>query len=333
MPFIKSFLAHSKNITNAYEIFVLNKLLGKKFPFFVSWALTYRCNHNCLYCGAENVKSEDINTEMALSFINDMSKMGTKIISFTGGEPLLRDDIDIIVNYCKTKGIYVNINTNGSLLPSKAEKINCIDRIVLSLDGPPDIHDATRGRGSYNEVMEAVKLAKSRSWNIKFTSVLTDANLDYIEFILDMAQRLGIVAVFQPARKLKRGSGELNHLLTEGEKYQKTIKKLISYKLNKHPFLGNSLPCLLHYLKWPNSAVIPCAASKICCRVENDGAVKACGNEANIETFNGKNIGFKNAFMLLKPSNCLQCWIAAQVEFNFIYSFKLHSIVNSLRFL
>lgn len=55
MPFIKSFLAHSKNITNAYEIFVLNKLLGKRFPFFVSWALTYGCNRNCLYCGTTEV--------------------------------------------------------------------------------------------------------------------------------------------------------------------------------------------------------------------------------------------------------------------------------------
>lgn len=320
-------------IASAYEIFILNKLLGKKFPFFVSWALTYRCNRNCFYCGANDVKNEDLNTEIVLSFIDEMSKMGTRIISFTGGEPFLREDIDIIVNYCKTKGIYVNINTNGSLLSGKAEKIKWIDRIVFSLDGPRDIHDAVRGKGSYNEVMEAVKLAKSKLWNIKFTSVLTDANLDYIESILDMAQGLKTVVVFQPARQLKRGSGKPNQLLSQKGKYQKAIKKLIGYKLNKYPFLGNSLLCLSHYLKWPNPTVVPCAASRIYCRIENDGMIKGCGSEANIETLNGKKLGFKNAFMLLNPSNCLQCWIAAQVEFNFIYSFKLDAIKNSLLFL
>jgi len=331
MRFIRSFLAQSKNITVAHKIFILNKLLGKRLPLFVTWALTYRCNHNCFYCGTNDLMSEDLDTETTLSFINEMSQMGTKIISFTGGEPLLRDDIDIIVNYCKTKGIYVSMNTNGFLLPNKAEKIKRIDRIVFSLDGPRDIHDAIRGRGSYNEVMEAVKLARSKLWNIKFTSVLMDANLDCIEFILDMAQRLEIVTSFQPARKLKRGSGELNQLLAQGERYQKAVKELISYKLNNHPFLGNSLSCLSHFLQWPNPALIPCAASRIYCRVENDGRVKGCGDEANIETLDGKHLGFKNAFMLLKPFGCLQCWFAAQVELNFIYSLKLDSIVNSFR--
>lgn len=329
-----SFINQKKNIISAYKIFILNKILKNKFPFFVSWALTYRCNHNCLYCGADEVKTEDLNTETVFSFIDEISAMGTKIISFTGGEPFLRDDIAAILNYCKIKKIYININTNGSLLPDKAQKINWIDRIVLSLDGPRDIHDTIRGKGSYNEVMEAVKIARDKSWNIKFTSVLTDMNLDCIESILDMAQRLKIITIFQPARKLKRGNAAPNQSLTQEKKYRGVVKKLISHKLNNHKFIGNSLSCLSHYLNWPKPTAIPCAASKIYCRIENDGTIKSCGKETNTkEGFNGKKLGFKDAFLMLKPSGCLDCWIAAQVEFNFIYNLRFNSIINSLRFI
>ena len=70
-----------------------SKLLKKSSPLTVGWSLTNRCNHECKYCGIPNVKSNELTTEQIFSIIDELSELGTKIIQFTGGEPLLRDDI------------------------------------------------------------------------------------------------------------------------------------------------------------------------------------------------------------------------------------------------
>ncbi|MFH1441745.1 MAG: radical SAM protein [Candidatus Omnitrophota bacterium] len=315
-----------------YDLFIKTKLLQKRIPFFVSWAITYHCNYNCLYCGVNEVPTKDLDTKAVLSFIDQLTKAGTKIINFTGGEPMLRNDIGIILNYCKEKNIYVSINTSGYLLSDRAKQITGLDRIVLSLDGPPDVHDSIRGKGAYKNTMEAIKIAKNKGWEIKFTSVLSEINLDFIEFILKLAKKLEIATVFQPARILNRGSGRTNQiLLNKRNNYQKIIQSLINYKLNKHPYIGNSLLCLKHFLNWPEPTKIPCAAGKIYCRIENNGFIKSCGDETNKKDINISHQGIKNAFLSLEPYSCLNCWIAAQIELNFLYSFKFDSIFNSLK--
>lgn len=315
-----------------YDLFIKTKLLQKRIPFFVSWAITYHCNYNCLYCGVNEVPTKDLNTKTVLSFIDQLSKMGTKIISFTGGEPMLRNDIGIITNYCKEKDIYVSINTSGYLLSDRAKQITVLDRIVLSLDGPPHVHDSIRGKGAYKNTMEAIKIAKSKKWEIKFVSVLSEINLDCVEFILELAKKFKIVTVFQPARILNRGSGKPNQLLLHKRThYQKVIQSLINYKLNNHPYIGNSVLCLKHFLNWPEPTKISCAAGKIYCRIENNGFIKSCGDEANKTNIDTYHKEFKNSFLNLKPYSCLKCWIATQVELNFLYSFKFDSVFNSLK--
>lgn len=323
----KKYKTIKKLIDISYKVFVLNKILKVRIPLIVSWAITHRCNSNCFYCGFNNLTAKDLDTEKALSLIDEMSKMGTKFISLTGGEPLLRNDIAVIVKHCKSKGFYVNINTNGSLLPGKVKEIEEIDSICFSLDGPLDINDKIRGEGSYKIVIDALKIAKKKPWRLKFTTVLSKNNLDSIDYILDLGRHFEVVTSFQPARVLKPGSLEDNPLIPPQESYYRAIRKLISYKLANNPYIENSLSCLQHLFCWPNQTFVPCVAGQIFCRVEYDGIIKGC-SEVNTEGIDCKEIGFKNAFERLKLQSCLQCWCSNQLELNFIFSLKFNSIFN-----
>lgn len=115
-----------------------------------------RCNLECSYCGGTRLVEPldmDYPVEDLASFI---AKDPDPVINFYGGEPLLRiDKIKEVMDKVPAK--YV-IQTNGLLLPKlEGEYINRFHTILLSLDGDREITDRHRGKGAYDQVMEAVK--------------------------------------------------------------------------------------------------------------------------------------------------------------------------------
>ncbi len=143
------------------KLFVINSLLmarvfKKKTPLIVSWAITTRCNKSCAYCDIWNIKVKELETAHVFSLISELSRLGTRIIHFTGGEPLLREDIGMIIDCCSERGILTSINSNGSLMKQRIKELKNLNLVGLSLDGPEDVHDSIRGKGSYGEVIAAL---------------------------------------------------------------------------------------------------------------------------------------------------------------------------------
>jgi pyrroloquinoline quinone biosynthesis protein E len=92
-------------------------------PEVVHFSITSRCNLDCPFCYREN--SKDMKTEQITDFIDVLSQMGVFQLAIGGGEPLLRDDLAYIIDYCYGKGIVPNLTTNGTLLTeSFIEKIS-----------------------------------------------------------------------------------------------------------------------------------------------------------------------------------------------------------------
>ena len=75
------------------------RVLKKNTPIVVSWSLTNRCNSKCKYCSRWKQETAELNTKQIFSIIDELSKMGTRRIIYTGGEPLIREDIAEIINY------------------------------------------------------------------------------------------------------------------------------------------------------------------------------------------------------------------------------------------
>ncbi|RLB12178.1 MAG: 12,18-didecarboxysiroheme deacetylase, partial [Deltaproteobacteria bacterium] len=85
----------------------------------VVWNITKRCNLECMHCYANSHLSsneKEIDHQSALSIIDDLAGFGVPVILFSGGEPLMRNDIIELIQYAVKKGIRAVLSTNGTLI-------------------------------------------------------------------------------------------------------------------------------------------------------------------------------------------------------------------------
>ena len=134
--------------------------------------LDEKCNLSCEFCicnGEKRLNSDEIKQKL-----NACS--GTVI--FTGGEPLLREDVNELCQYAKEKGLRVGIHTNAILL-DKLDLEN-VDFVNLPLDGPQEVHDMLRGR-NYGFIFKALDKLKNKE--VRITTIATKINLNVIKEI------------------------------------------------------------------------------------------------------------------------------------------------------
>jgi MoaA/NifB/PqqE/SkfB family radical SAM enzyme len=140
-----------------------------EFPKTISFTLTNACNLRCRICGQWSdegyIRSakENLQSEMKLA---DWKKLTDEIfvhqissVIIRGGEPFLFPDIIELLQYINSKGIYISIDTNGTLLKKFAADIVRIGNIhiTISVDGPEEIHDSVRGmKGCFRKIKEGI---------------------------------------------------------------------------------------------------------------------------------------------------------------------------------
>jgi len=312
---------------------ILNqRLFNKNMPLSVSWTLTNRCNKKCFYCNLPNINSKELATKQIFSIIDELVNLGTQRIGFTGGEPLLRENIKEIIDYSRSKGIFTGMVSNGSLVKESINKIKNLDLLQLSLDGSEEINDRQRYKGSYKDVVSAIEIAKGKIPKIWLTDVLTKNNLGSIDFILNLAKQYDLKVFFQPVVDYRNCGLQAKDLFPDKEKFKETIKKLIKLKkINKH--VGNSRVGLKYLLKWPIYKKLSCYAGKLYAHIYPNGDVYPCFNLDGNKPINCLNNGFNNAFKQLKLKDCKSCWTYANIEMNYLFNLNFNVGWNSLRLL
>jgi MoaA/NifB/PqqE/SkfB family radical SAM enzyme len=273
-----------------------------------------------------------LSTAAIFSIVDELAASGTLRISFTGGEPLLREDMGDIIRYVQKKGIEARLNSNGSLVKGKIGNLRGLDMLLLSLEGPETIHDAIRGPGSFQEVQEAMRAARDQGVPTGLATVLASTNLDAVEFILDTARDAGCRVMFQPATRLRLGGRAANDLTPLVGPYREAILGLIARKKAGDPAIANSLAGLRHLIRWPDPVRMACASGRISCRIEPDGQVLHCSRGcAGTAPGNCLKTSFAEAFARLGPMACDDCWCAGRVELNLAFSFSASTILNQLK--
>lgn len=119
-------------------------LLRKDIPILVQMIPMRRCNLACTYCNEYDDFSPPVPTETMIARIDHLASLGTRIISFSGGEPMLHPDLDDLIRHIKSHGIFAEILTNGYLLsPKRISALNAagLDRLQISVDNvtPDDV--------------------------------------------------------------------------------------------------------------------------------------------------------------------------------------------------
>ncbi|MEG5008035.1 pyrroloquinoline quinone biosynthesis protein PqqE [Microcoleus sp. B5-C4] len=168
-------------------------------PFSLVAELTYRCPLRCPYCSnpinwSDNSYQQELQTEDWLRVIRQARKLGILQLGLTGGEPLLRKDLEILVETAAELGLYTTLVTAGTLL-TKERAANLknmgLDHVQISIqDSLAAQSDRIAGARSFDQKIAASQLVKELGLPLTLNFVLHRQNLDRLEEMLSLAEML-----------------------------------------------------------------------------------------------------------------------------------------------
>jgi radical SAM protein with 4Fe4S-binding SPASM domain len=160
----------------------------------VVWNMTTRCNLRCLHCyneSGDKQKENGLTTSEAKALIDDLAQIAVPVLLFSGGEPLLREDIHHLGAYAAKKGLRPVLSTNGTLITSdtaKALREAGFQYIGVSIDGLAETHDHFRSRqGAFAAAWEGIRRAREAGLRTGVRFTVTRENLKDLPAVLDQA--------------------------------------------------------------------------------------------------------------------------------------------------
>ena len=175
---------------------------NRYFPS-VNWAVTGRCNFNCLHCfnAADNAPlMSEFTWEQCQSFISQLYDCGIQNVTLTGGEPMMHPQFMRICKEVDKLGMVVNeLTSNGCFITPEMldefDNFNVKPLFKLSLDGLGH-HDWFRDKkGSEQEVLEKVKLLVSRGYRTRIQTNVHRGNMDTILPTVKLAEGMGVESI------------------------------------------------------------------------------------------------------------------------------------------
>jgi MoaA/NifB/PqqE/SkfB family radical SAM enzyme len=168
-------------------------------PYLVSYAITRKCNLKCKHCysdAADSPGPDELSAIEAKGLLDDLAKLGIRLLIFDGGEPLCREDFFEIARYASEKGMRTVVGTNGILID--AEMANRMKRagiqaVQISIDGAkPATHDSFRGEdGAFHKAMQGVEACKKAGLPFQLGMVIRRRSLPEISDMLRLAVESG----------------------------------------------------------------------------------------------------------------------------------------------
>ncbi len=209
---IASFLSNIKAICEGRQVATERVAYGldfTKLPILGEIAVTYRCNNRCLFCyagcgsggscGHGNAAEREMETreiERVIDIFREKAKI--PFFSFTGGEPLLRDDLESLIAYASGRHLRVNLITNGTLAnPERARSLYRagLRTAQVSLESPdPAIHDSLCGApGSHAGTLAGIEALADAGIRVQTNSTITLPNRESLFSMPAYLRDLGVL--------------------------------------------------------------------------------------------------------------------------------------------
>ena len=308
-------------------------------PLSVTMSITGQCNYRCAYCRLWTQEKERMPTQDILRLIDELKGLGMQRIGFTQDEPLLHDEIGRIIDFCRERDLFVTLGTNGSLVEKKIRELKNLGVLILSLDGPPDVHDRHRVPGAHAHVLKAIESAQSQGIEVWTTTVLTRYNVGCVDYILDSADRLHFKAGFQLLYHAPPISGDTQALLPSAQAYRSALKRIAEGKREGRPVI-NSYALLQYLSEWPDYSQpfsgegleqkrrLRCWAGRLFIHVESNGDLFPCSQLVGRPS-NWMEKGLREAGRNASRSTCRYCCLGADyAEYNLLFSLHPEAIWN-----
>lgn len=165
-----------------------------KAPHRFDLAVTYRCNNDCFHCYMGGPReTKELTTEEWKKVIDVIDSLDVGALIFTGGEPLLRQDLLELVAY--SKNMVTGLVTNGRLLTEdmvlKLEKEE-LDHVQITVEGFKETHNTMVCADAWDETIQGVKNCLASSIFTLTNTTLTTRNADEVPDLLEFLSGLGL---------------------------------------------------------------------------------------------------------------------------------------------
>jgi len=276
-----------------------SELLRRRIPEAITMAVTARCPCNCVHCSAARRSRKELSTKEWKEVIEDALDLGTYNVTFTGGDPLLREDLPELISSVDPDKAIAAVFTAGYNLRERVDELAeaGVYAVHVSIDSPdPEEHDELRGvPGLFDRCLEGIRACLDAGVLVGISTYATPEAVETgkVEDLLRLAARLGVheVTVFDavPTGRLlhredvilsKRHREELVdlHLRWNRDKRSGPRVSVMSYVNSRH---GSG-----------------CFAGYVQCHVTNDGEVTPC-DFTPISFGNVREVGLKKAWKRL----------------------------------
>lgn len=288
-------------------------LRARNRPVLLNFEVTMRCNAKCGFCDYWKTPAEARHSEMS-DFAEIARRFSPMLVTFTGGEPTLRKDLEEIVASVRkaVRYTYVQMITHGAMLSLDRAKSLWdagVDQFNISLDYLDERHDVARGiPGLSAKILALVPEMKAAGiGSVRFNTVIKNDNLDQIMPIVERAAALGGGVNFSLYTDFKNGNGD--YLLGEAQQreLENVVLQLLAYKQRRRGVITNSdyyLEQIPRYVR--GEMTEPCRSGSTTIHIDPQGMVRRCPDF--------KPDGRWQDYKGYEPINCNACFYACRGE-------------------
>jgi len=166
-------------------------------PYTLVAELTYRCPLRCVYCSnpLEYARHGDgLATGDWLRVFREAEDLGVVTLNLTGGEPLVRDDLEALVEGARRLDLYTNLITSGiPLTRARLARLRALglDAVQVSIqDVTAEASDRIAGLRAFERKLEVARWVKELGLPLTLNTVLHRDNLDHVPEVIALAERL-----------------------------------------------------------------------------------------------------------------------------------------------
>lgn len=280
----------------------------RRLPSWINIEVTKRCNAKCTFC---SYWEEEKQTELK-DYSLIVRQFRPVVVSLSGGEPLIRRDLEDIIQRFRPFCHYVALVTNGILLDEERTRsliLAGVNQISVSLDFLDERHDAVRGvAGLFARLSNVLPKLTKEGYNIVLNTVIMETNLDQIIPLAHQASAWGIGISYSSYCSLKKDDN--SHMISSNrfEQLDGIVKelKLLKRKLRNIRNSDFYLDRIPMYFR--NGGIPNCKAGKKWIQITPDGYIKPCSELMPVCHYS------EYKATSLKEIDCTKCWFACRGE-------------------
>lgn len=259
-----------------------------KAPVYVFLEVTQKCNLNCKHCynTSGSARKNELSTEEYLCLLDELAKLKVFCVFFTGGEPLLRNDIVELISYAGSLGLEVGVITNGTLITEKLiEKIPGNIVFGVSLDGI-ESHKRMRGGVSFNDIVKKTRILKNANRYFTLLTTVNKENIDELEDIFNWSLKNEVVFSIQDCLPVGRAKKNMRLLLDESDMakiarlvvLQERVEENLGMIFKKKNFPRSHIDDYFDFVYRLEYATRRCKGGRAVAYVTSDGNIFPCSN-------------------------------------------------------